>query len=220
MVTGLAILVAGYSQLHCGLSSYHWQTIISLAWFSAFTHLTTLTVLRTVFRQRNALRFIRIAVVLLVAIMLAVALIPTGSGYWFNIMQDNGNVKGILVAGVPAACFFKELSKSNYPPAFDQGFSAAISLSLLFLGYLVRCVQLFDGSSDFVMRYLRKIPGKWWKEKVLRGKHPRMHTSVIYSIILNYPLGIYVFLKAVADLLESMLWEVRTLDDTKRYENS
>lgn len=37
---------AGYSQLPCGLASYHWQIAVDLAWFSPITHLTTLTCLR------------------------------------------------------------------------------------------------------------------------------------------------------------------------------
>ena len=46
LVTGIALLASGYSQLSYGLSSYHWQLIVYLAWFSSLTHLTTLTALR------------------------------------------------------------------------------------------------------------------------------------------------------------------------------
>src|SRR5450756_2077760 len=43
LVTGIGILVSGYTQLHCSLSIYHWQIIVYLAWFSSLTHMTTLT---------------------------------------------------------------------------------------------------------------------------------------------------------------------------------
>jgi hypothetical protein len=44
VVTGISIIVAGFLQLQWGLDVYHWQTVANLAWFSAFTHITTLTV--------------------------------------------------------------------------------------------------------------------------------------------------------------------------------
>ena len=53
-VTGLAVLVAGHSQLHCGgISVYHWQIMIFTAWFSSLTHVATLIALRTCFRTKS-----------------------------------------------------------------------------------------------------------------------------------------------------------------------
>jgi len=42
VVVGISVLLGGISQLKLGLDSYHWQTIVNLAWFSAFTHILTL----------------------------------------------------------------------------------------------------------------------------------------------------------------------------------
>jgi len=98
---------------------------------------------------------------LTVAIMLTVALIPTGSGYWFDIFVNNENYLGINVVGVPAVCFFNALGLRDYPRAFDQGFSMGISLVLIVFGYTARCVQLFDASSNLALRSLRTIPGNW-----------------------------------------------------------
>jgi hypothetical protein len=148
---------------------------------------------------------------LTVAVMLAVALTPTGSGYWFDSLNDNENEMGVLVAGVPAVCFFDELSKHNYPRAFDQGFSMAVSLCLLVFGYLVRCIQLFDASSRLALRSLRTLPGEWWKQVILDHSLRRVHRTRISNIAnkANLALAVYVLAKAVADLLESILWEVR-----------
>jgi hypothetical protein len=44
LVTGLAILITGYSQ-RCSLDGYHFTIIATLAWFSSTTHLSTLSVL-------------------------------------------------------------------------------------------------------------------------------------------------------------------------------
>ncbi|KAH0840964.1 hypothetical protein FOPE_06436 [Fonsecaea pedrosoi] len=45
LVTGLAILITGYSQ-RCEISGYHFVIIANLAWFSSTTHLSTLAILR------------------------------------------------------------------------------------------------------------------------------------------------------------------------------
>lgn len=53
-VTSIALLIGGISQFQYGLSSYHWQNIVNLAWFSSVTHLTTLTTLRLHFHHNHA----------------------------------------------------------------------------------------------------------------------------------------------------------------------
>ena len=57
LVTGIALLASAYSQLSCGLSSYHWQLIVYLAWFSSLTHLTTMTALRQYFEITQLLGY-------------------------------------------------------------------------------------------------------------------------------------------------------------------
>lgn len=32
LVTGLGLLIAGYSQLSCGISAYHWQIMVFVSW--------------------------------------------------------------------------------------------------------------------------------------------------------------------------------------------
>ena len=148
---------------------------------------------------------------LTVAIMLTVSLIPTGSGYWFDIFVNNENYLGINVVGVPAVCFFNALGLRDYPRAFDQGFLMGISLVLIVFGYTARCVQLFDASSNLALRSLRTIPGNWWKRSVLRRTLRHVPKNRIRCLVggSNTSLAAYVLAKAIADLLESILWEVR-----------
>jgi hypothetical protein len=117
--------------------------------------------------QFQAVRISRAILMLTVAVMLAVALMPTRSGYWFDILSKNENELGVSVAGVPAVCFFNTLRLHNCPKAFDQGFSMAISLCLIIFRYSVRCIQLFCKSSSLAVRSLRTLPGDWWKRRVL-----------------------------------------------------
>ena len=44
LVTGLAILIAGY--VKCDISVYSFRNVSAIAWFSCTTHLATLTVLK------------------------------------------------------------------------------------------------------------------------------------------------------------------------------
>lgn len=50
IITGIAILLCGYIQLPLGISTYHWQVVVSLAWFSSLTHLLTLSSLHGYFQ--------------------------------------------------------------------------------------------------------------------------------------------------------------------------
>lgn len=90
-VTGIALLTSGYAQLRSGIASYHWQILVDLAWFSSITHLTTLTVLRSYFRDNHAARLWRSCFMLVTVTMLGVALLPTGDALWFtaNIMNSD-----------------------------------------------------------------------------------------------------------------------------------
>jgi hypothetical protein len=78
IVTGLSILIGGFSQINCGLSIFHWHMVVRLAWFSSVTHLTTLTFLRRYIQDNGAIRILRLVLMLVLMLMLAVALIPTG----------------------------------------------------------------------------------------------------------------------------------------------
>ena len=103
VVTGLAILSAGYSQLQYGLSSYHWDIIVSLAGFSSLTHLTTLTTLYQYFRDNPLVRNCRAAFMLISVGLRGVALLPIGNVSWDY--------------QVPAQCYFALIGTG---PSSDQ----------------------------------------------------------------------------------------------------
>lgn len=60
VITGIAILLAEYWQLSCGISVYHWEVIANLAWFSSVTRIATLTSWRGYFQRRPTLAYCRI----------------------------------------------------------------------------------------------------------------------------------------------------------------
>ena len=72
LVTGLAILIAGYTR-PCTISQYHFNIIAALAWFSSTTHLATLAVLRDYLIGHPVVRTWRVVgmVIMLVILMIA-----------------------------------------------------------------------------------------------------------------------------------------------------
>ncbi|KXH37099.1 hypothetical protein CSIM01_00161 [Colletotrichum simmondsii] len=78
LITGIAIILSGYYALAKGLSTYHWQMVVCLAWFSTMTHLSALTFLRTYLHNHPAGRLWRLLLMSLLTALLAVSFVPTG----------------------------------------------------------------------------------------------------------------------------------------------
>lgn len=205
IVTGIALLASGYSQLPSGLDAYHWQIVVYLAWFSSFTHLTTLTVLRNYFQDHPATRLWRIIFMVVTVSLLGIALLPTGNQWWLSKIFDT--------SGVPALCFFQGrnfdkqifgLSPSTQAP------SMIISILVLFFGYVTRMVKLWPSTSKLTRHWLRVKPGDTIK-KILCVSHARSKQSnanVCWALNRLVFEMIYVSALAYLVILESMLWEV------------
>lgn len=205
VVTGIAILSAGYSQLRCGLSSYHWEIVVYLAWFSSVTHLTTLTVLCQYFRDNPLIRNWRAAFMLATVALLGVALLPTANFVWGR------------TPGVPAQCFFNALNPHwrygdrDHGPHGDPG-SVYLSLVALFVSFVTRMIKLSKRGSISTRRWLRSKPSDLLKRLLDQLNHrARLSgTCFFWKFAHQVFLGAYVMLKAIFDLNESMLWEVRS----------
>lgn len=157
LVTGTALLASGYTQLSCGLSAYHWQIVVYLAWFSSLAHLTTLTALRQFFKDNPRLRLWRAILMLLTALMLVVALLPTGSWWWH------------IAPGVPAICYYKEMAPQggfagslNYNSG-NQMLSMLVSIFGLLIGISTRLIKLSSRATASTRSWLRTKPGNYLK---------------------------------------------------------
>ena len=84
IVTGLSILCIGYYK-HCTLYTYHFFIIIALGWFSSTTHLSTLTILQGYFTRSSWLKYIRLAGIVAVLILLFVGLLVLYTDYSFAV---------------------------------------------------------------------------------------------------------------------------------------
>ena len=228
LVTGIGILVSGYSQVHCSLLIYHWQIVVYLAWFSSPTHLTTLTAMRMFFREQPTLAYWRIFLMGCTIVLLAVSLMPTGYILENSITQfPLATPLANPVLAVPASCLF---SSSDFQEAYgsflDESSPEAaealepfnwifILASLLFLvvSYISRVVSLFTPTANFTQFALRTLPG-YKVKKLLSYILKKSNTSEpsifrkIWAAVALLIMTIYVLLKVIFDIGQSMLWEV------------
>jgi len=106
IVTGIAILGAGFQGLRLGgIDSYHYQTVIYLAWMSSSVHLSALSILAPILKERPALRIWRLVGMLVLLVLLIIALIPTLSNDW-GLLTWEGMASTNSGWGVPAVCFW------------------------------------------------------------------------------------------------------------------
>lgn len=209
IVTGIALLSSGYSQLSSGLDVYHWQILVYLAWFSSFTHLTTLTVLRDYFQDHPATRLWRIVLMIVTVSLLGIALLPTGNQWWLKSHPDT--------LGVPALCFFqaRNLNKQVFgmyssEPASQQPLSMMISILVLFFGYITRMVKLWPKASKFIRSWFRTKPGNTIKRALhasnYRSRQPK--ANIYWKLQRMVFEVIYIVTLAHLVIWDSMLWEV------------
>lgn len=154
ILTGVSILTAGYAK-RCTINVYHWQVVVYLAWMSSGTHLITLSVLREYLREKSILRFSRVAGMLILFLMLAVAIAPTGSETYYSIISgevDSDDFSGTTVysaCGVASACFWNR--KYWHGWRWDAG----LTYFLLMTSYTARAAALFETSETFLRHNLR-----------------------------------------------------------------
>ncbi|KAL4861955.1 hypothetical protein BDV12DRAFT_190735 [Aspergillus spectabilis] len=207
LATGIAILISGYSQLHCGLSSFHWLIIGRLAWFASVTHLTCLTFLRNYLYNRKAERKWRLLFMSVLFIMLIPAVVPTGNylgpGRTWEFRRH-----GIQLANDYAICHFSAHGPSQYPPAFV---SMIILILIAVLGFLFRIVKLFRPLSLFIGRVRNRISQRarqlLW---VLYGwKNVTQVWRRVLGNVLYYPLlALFLAMRVIMDNFSSMFFEV------------
>jgi hypothetical protein len=215
LVTGIGILVSGYTQLSCSLSTYHWQIVVYLAWFSSLTHLTTLTALREFFRENPTLSYWRVVFMGLTMALLASALIPIG--YVSNTSSTPETV--------PATCLF---SSQTFNEAFNTEFFIdngtvglenynlmfmLLTLLFLFVSYISRVIGLFSKSSNIALKALRIKPGCRWKKIIVsilqraNESESVIHRRFCYTLSLTM-MTVYVMIKVMLEIGQSMFWEV------------
>jgi hypothetical protein len=143
VLTGISILASGFSQLHLGISAYHWQTLVNLAWLSSTTHLITLTSLKRQARVNGLFRWWRVIAMVVMAVMLLAALVPVG---YLTSLQVN------VPYSLPAWCLYHAdvIRKDATHPYYQEtlypsynGFYICLAVYTLFISYVTRIFTLF-----------------------------------------------------------------------------
>ncbi|KFY82344.1 hypothetical protein V500_10610 [Pseudogymnoascus sp. VKM F-4518 (FW-2643)] len=195
IVTGLSILIGGFSQINFGLSIFHWHMVVRLAWFSSVTHLTTLTFLRRYIHDNRVVRILRLVLMLVLMIMLAVALIPTGgecglenyspwgpSSYTYDMKIESYESESPVYPGSPAKCCFLAMSdKASFIGTTHKFDVMMISEALLIGSTLTRVLKLFRTSSEFSTTWLRHKPAQMCK-RIARKLEERKIAGVDFAV--------------------------------------
>ena len=138
LITGLAIIISGFAQLHCGISAFHWERVVRLAWFSSITHLSCLTLLQNYFYRHKMAQLWRIPGMIALITLLIVALGPTAHYSWGRRVRP--------LTHDYAICLWNR--HENIKPRWESYFSAlkeqtTISTTFLGLGMLNRLRRLY-----------------------------------------------------------------------------
>lgn len=156
IVTGIAIMIAGFVGLHKGdISVYHYQIVLYLAWLSSSVHLSALTLLRPYLNAHPGVKAWRLTGMLVLFLMLVIGLVPTVSYDW-GIVSYSGT-GSISVGkdqptgwGMPAVCFWGK--------AYGDGVNndAPIGYILLVVSYLWKVGDLFASTRSLYGSRVRR----------------------------------------------------------------
>lgn len=209
VITGIAILLAGYWQLRSGISLHHWKVISNLAWFSSVTHLATLTSLRKYFQQRPTLAYCRTTAMGINLILLGIASGPANMNKVHESSWDEGYPDPL-----PAKCFYKQ----QYPDFYEFNIPILIfSLTFLVVSYTIRVIRISTKCSRVTRKWLKDKPGDWLKKNHSKAidNQAKMQNPVqkrLWCFWKRLLTLSYVVLKALCEVGNSMLWEVCPFD--------
>jgi len=202
LVTGVAILISGYASLPCGLSAYHWQIIVYLAWFSSITHVSALTFLRNYLYNHQGERLWRFIAMSIFLILLIAAIVPTGSFNW-----QSGRRSDVRLSSY-AICYFNTPSR-NSSRAYG---SMELSISLLVFSFVTRGIKIHKRASNFINNSVRNALSKkyrrflqWLYSRSGDDNNPLHWTK---TLLYRPALVIFLVVRLILDLYSSTLSEV------------
>lgn len=121
IVTGIAIMSAGFQGLRSEISVYHFQIVLYLAWMSSSVHLSAITFLASFLRDNKGILIWRLCGMMTLFAMLVIGLVPTISNDW-GIFEWDGMVPGRTGWAIRANCFWGKLYDDGVGPDAPLGF--------------------------------------------------------------------------------------------------
>lgn len=192
LVTGLAILIAGYYEmLNNNLSVYHWNIVVYLAWMSSAVHIASLTLLQNVFTEQRTLRNIRVAGMTTLFVLLTTAMWPLR--------------RTAVPLGTPAKCLWVSRPWSVHlesDKATKLNPDRILSVIMLFASFTWKMSQLFSSSRGWVRRWLVAEPQAATERlmrRALLSQRPKSLTRPVYLFLAYF----YIVAAVYPEMTES-----------------
>ncbi|KAF4981581.1 hypothetical protein FZEAL_2647 [Fusarium zealandicum] len=216
IVTGFGVLISGFANLHNGISAYHFQLVVLVAWFSHVTHIAGLTVLRQYLYSRPVERLARALAMGLLLVMLITALVPTVYFNW--ALEEKEGSAGL--PGSSARCFYDipqanrwhESSTKRSLAGTHACQSVVVSVLLISLSFTTRMIKLHHASKNLAMS-CRKRASETWVKFILwsipdqtSSNAERAEERAEYMI--HAKVAIMLSARLYSDLLASVLSDV------------
>lgn len=210
ILTGCAILITAYGQLSQGLTCWHWQQIVYLAWFSLLANQACLIAAQSRLYRFTGERYVRLLSSLVMTVMLMVAIYPTVSYSW-----SPWDSHPRPAPGDPAICYF---TKSNGDHQASEA-STAMSMVLVGFGFVMRSIRLHQWASVNVLGRLRRKLDRVLRKKLMslyawsEPNHQSPFSSAIRRYVIYRPLfAMFIALRSIYELCASMFFEVKLQD--------
>ncbi|KAL3418870.1 hypothetical protein PVAG01_09091 [Phlyctema vagabunda] len=227
LFTGLAMIISGFSQLHCGISTWHWKRLVYIAWFASITHFACLTSLRRYLHHHKVGRLWRSCAMSTLVILITIALVPTG----YNVVEnpgyhtDCGELRpqdgDYMICYFNDALRWRNTYRLDYPiDDEDCGNSEIIgierwgmvaSIMLLAGGMLMRLLKLYPKTSKSLTYGRRKISIRCVNllDKVYIWSNVNTPWSRLRQTLCYRPLlTVFLSSRLLLDFWSSMAFEV------------
>jgi hypothetical protein len=202
VVTGIAILAAGFRGLQKGgISVYHYQVVLYLAWLSSSVHLSAMSLLRARLASHRGLRIWRVTGMGILFFMLAVGLVPTISSQWGVTKPkkhiENDSTNEVLTGwGIPAVCFWGK--------TYGEGVNsdAPLGYAILIVSYVWKLSELFSTPRKRYHKFIR-LPAESLMKRCLFIISERYAKDRSYYYLIVFRLLLMVILPCLT-LLETL----------------
>jgi hypothetical protein len=181
IMTGLAVLIAGFVGLANRMDVYHFQIVIMLAWMSSSVNLTALTVLGRYFAEHKAVLYWRLGGMLTILTLLLVALVPTSSNHWALWATEQGNPDHTTGWAIPARCYYAHDASEKVNA------DAPLSYILLISSYVWKLCSLSKTSKSVFARWIRGPPQRFLESMI------RMHSGRSQKRLLRYHICLVLY---------------------------
>ncbi|CAG8888215.1 unnamed protein product [Penicillium egyptiacum] len=205
IVTGFSILISGFLQLKCGLSTYHWLVIVHLAWLSCLAQLSCLTLLRNHLHDHPTERVLRLLVVGALVILLIVGLSFTGNYHW-AFDADNSDHPTL---SDPAICYMRAR------PGINSAFlSMPFSMTLMISGFALRVISLYETLSvgivrrarTFLIGHIRRLLRIVYNWSHASGSPRSLELMLCYLSLLSVYFTCLVFVDVWDSAIKEVVW--------------